>query len=71
MIVIVLLLCLLELERIKRDDGATKDTMYAQKLMPTKATDSYQKRRAYRLLAFAASVLVVAGGVALGFSIFR
>ena len=43
----------------------------AQKLFPTKATDPDRKRRAYRLLAFAISLLVVAGGVAAGFSIFR
>jgi hypothetical protein len=43
----------------------------AQKLFPTNATDSDRKRRAYRLLAFAISLLVVAGGVAAGFSIFR
>jgi hypothetical protein len=40
-------------------------------VMPTKATDSHQKRRAYRLLAFAVSILVMTAGVALGFSIFR
>ena len=41
----------------------------AQKLFPTKATES--QRRAHRLLAFAISLLLLVGGVDAGFSIFR